>query len=225
METELAFAWAVLEIVWIDLLLSGDNAILIALAVRELPRRQRRLGVLLGAMGGLTLRVTFIFVVFEILSAPLLKTAAGLLLILIAVNLTTDHADRAQVEAKPRFWHAVTSIVAADASMSLDNVIAVAAAAKGSLTLVVFGLALSAPILMFGAAAFLRLLDRFTLLIWAGAGLLGWIAGDLIASDPFWRRIGHFEPAIPGVALSVAGASIVIFAAFLIKRAGRWKKI
>ncbi len=90
METELAFVGAVLEIVWIDLLLSGDNAILIALAVRGLPQRQRRLGVFLGAMGGLTLRVTFIFVVFEILSAPLLKTAAGLLLFLIAINLATN---------------------------------------------------------------------------------------------------------------------------------------
>ncbi len=219
MEQEIAFAWAVLEIVWINLLLSGDNAILIALACRELPPRQRRLGIFIGAMGGLILRIVFTFVVIEVLSAPLVKTAGGLLLTAIAIRLATDRSDRAQIEAKPRFWNAVISIIAADTAMSLDNVLAIAAAAEGSLRLVIFGLALSAPILMFGAAAILRLLDRFPLLIWAGAALLGWIAGDLIASDPFWPRFARFKP--PMFALSVAGASMVMLVAALARQAER----
>jgi YjbE family integral membrane protein len=219
-----AYAWQILEIVWINLLLSGDNAILIALACRELPPRQRRVGVVLGTLVGLILRIVFTLLVVEILSTPMLKTAAGLLLIVIALKLATERGGHEAIEAKPRFWSAVLSIIAADAAMSLDNVVAVAAAAEGSFNLVLFGLALSAPILMFGATAALRVLDRFPLLIWAGAGLLGWIAGNLIASDQYWTRFARFEPAIPEIALSGGVVLLVLLVAFLIKRMEAWAK-
>jgi YjbE family integral membrane protein len=218
------YAWQILEIVWINLLLSGDNAILIALACRELPPRQRRMGVFLGSLCGLALRIVFTLLLVEILSAPMLKTAAGLLLIVIALKLATERGDLAAVEAKPRFWSAVLSIVAADTAMSLDNVVAVAAAAEGSFRLVVFGLALSAPILMFGATAALRVLDRFPLLIWAGAGLLGWIAGGLIASDAYWMRFARFEHPVSGVALSVGAVLLVLLIALVIELMEGWAR-
>lgn len=219
-----AYAWQIVEIIWIDLLLSGDNAILIALACRDLPPRQRRLGVFLGSLGALTLRILCTLVVVEILTTPMLKTAGGLLLIVIAVKLATDRGEREAVEAKPRFWAAVLSIVVADAAMSLDNVVAIAAAAHGSARLVVFGLALSGPILMFGASVTLRVLDRFPLLVWAGAGLLGWIAGSLIASDHYWKRFAPFERAAPEIALSVGCLLLVLLIAFLIKQAEGWAR-
>jgi YjbE family integral membrane protein len=219
-----AYAWQILEIVWINLLLSGDNAILIALACRELPPRQRQFGVFLGTLLGLNLRIVFTLLLVEILSAPMLKTVAGLVLVVIALKLATERGDHEAAQAKPRFWSAVLSIVAADTAMSLDNVVAVAAAAKGSFRLVVFGLILSAPILMFGAAAALRVLDRFPLLIWAGAGLLGWIAGGLIASDAYWLRFARFEHPVSEVALSVGAVLLVLLIALAIKLVEGWAR-
>jgi YjbE family integral membrane protein len=228
MEQNLAFtwsyAWPILEIVWIDLLLSGDNAILIALACRDLPDRQRRLGIFFGSLGALTLRILCTLVVVQILAAPMLKTAGGLLLIVIAIKLATERADNAAVAAKPSFWSAVFSIIVADAAMSLDNVVAIAAASQGSFRLVVFGLALSGPILMFGATVTLRVLDRFPLLVWVGAGLLGWIAGDLIASDTYWGRFTPFEQPVPETAIAVVCAVFVLMIAHLIKQAEGWAR-
>ena len=195
-----------LEIVWINVLLSGDNAILIALACRRLPPDQRRVGVLLGALGGVALRIAFTLVIVQLLVAPLLKTLGALLLIGVAIKLPIDETDHSKTDAKPDLWGAVMSIIVADAVMSLDNVLAIAAAAHGSMRLIVFGLALSAPLVMFSAGFLLKALDRFPILIWAVAGVLGWVAGDMAASDPFWERF-HLSLETP---LSVAGCLIVL---------------
>jgi len=206
MSSNLALAWEVFEIVWINVLLSGDNAILIALACRRLPPERRRWGVLLGALGGVGLRIGFTLAIVELLNVPLLKTAGALLLLYVAIKLPRGGHDHNDVEAKPNLWSAVMSIIVADAVMSLDNVLAIAAAAHGSMRLIVFGLALSAPLVMFGAGFLLKLLDRFPLLIWAGAGVLGWVAGDMAATDPFWTRL-HLPLETP---LSVAGCLFVL---------------
>lgn len=208
---ELSVGFGILEIIWIDVLLSGDNAILIALACHKLPKHQRRWGILLGAAGGVLLRVAFAFVVIQLMAVPALKAVGGILLLGVATKLLIDEAEH-HVEAKEDLWGAVTAIVMADAVMSLDNVIAIAGAARGSMPLIVFGLAVSVPIVVFGAGLLMQALSRFPILVWAGAGLLGWISGELIAGDPIWEKFGwaareHFE-----LAASIAGAVLVIVA-------------
>ena len=152
---------AVLKIIWIDLLLSGDNAVLIALACRQLPEKQRRLGIWLGSAGGVVLRVAFAFVIVQIMTISYLKTVGGLLLLGVAVKLVVDESEHDDVAARESLWGAVVSIIMADAVMSLDNVIAIAAAARGSMALIIFGLALSVPIVVFGAGLVMRALDRY----------------------------------------------------------------
>ena len=133
MNANIAPVWGILEIVWINILLSGDNAVLIALACGQLPPKQRRLGAFLGALGGVALRIGFTFIVIQIMAVPLLKMVGGLLLIGVAIKLLVDDPRHAHVEAEPNFWGAVASIIAADALMSLDNVIAIAGVARGKI--------------------------------------------------------------------------------------------
>ncbi|ARN79746.1 TerC family protein [Methylocystis bryophila] len=211
-----ALALKILEIVWINLLLSGDNAVLIALACRGLPQKSRRLGVLLGALFGVALRVGFTMIVFQLMGIPLLKLLGALMLIAIAIKLPNQKIDHSEIEAKPHLISAVTAIVVADAVMSLDNVVAIAAAAHGSLPLIIFGLALSAPIVMFGASALMEIFDRFPILIFLGAGLLGFAAGELATTDPFLARFG----ALPPHADILAGAAVC---ALVLALAWLWK--
>jgi YjbE family integral membrane protein len=187
-----AFWLPLLEIIWINILLSGDNAVVIALACRSLPEGQRKLGVILGSGAAVALRVFFTVLVVELLGLPLVKIAGGVLLLWIAVRLAS--AEEAQKEIAPAstLWSAIRIVAVADAVMSLDNMMAVAAAAKGSKLLILLGLALSIPLLVFGSTLVLALFNRFPVLVWAGAVLLGWIAGDLIGTDPdlaAWLRV------------------------------------
>lgn len=211
-------ALAVLKIIWIDILLSGDNAVLIAMACRHLPKRQRRLGIGLGAAGGVALRIAFAFVIVQIMTIPFLKTIGGLMLLGVAVKLIVEEAEYEHVPAKESLWGAVTSIILADAVMSLDNVVAIAAAARGSMALIIFGLALSVPIVVFGAALFMSVLERYPILTWAGAALLGWVAGDLIAEDPLWVKLAWFDPHMISTVFSVIGATIVLLGGWITER-------
>jgi YjbE family integral membrane protein len=206
MSNSVDLALEILEIVWINILLSGDNAVLIALACRGLPQKSRHLGVLLGSLFGVLLRVGFTFVVCQLLGVPLLKILGALMLIAIAIKLPNQKIDHSQIEAKPDLVSAVTAIVVADAVMSLDNVVAIAAAAHGSLHLIVFGLALSAPIVMFGAGALMKIFDRLPILIFLGAGLLGFAAGELAAGDAFLARFGAPPPHLD----VLAGAAVCV---------------
>jgi YjbE family integral membrane protein len=194
MSDTFALAWEVLAICWINLLLSGDNAILIALACAGLPERQRRLGVLLGAAGAVALRILFTLAIGQLLAVPVIRIAGGLFVIHLAVKLPSQVSDHPEIDARPSLLAAVRAIVLADAVMSLDNVLALAAAAKGSIALVVFGLLLSAPLVVFGARLLSSLMDRHPLLVWAGAVVLGWAGGALIAGDPLWARQGWAPP-------------------------------
>jgi YjbE family integral membrane protein len=225
MSPDLAVGWEVFEIIWINLLLSGDNAILIALACRQLPVRQRRWGVFLGALGGVALRVLFTLAVVQLMAIPLLKTFGAVLLLVVAVKLLIVESEHSDVKAKPNLMGAVVSIITADAVMSLDNVLAIAAAAKGSTALIVFGLALSVPIVMFGAGALLKLLERLPILVWAGAGLLGWVAGDMAAGDTYLHdRLHVVDHATLERALSIAGAALVLVAAFAVQVYRQWRE-
>lgn len=180
-----AFWLAVGKIIWINVLLSGDNALVIALACRGLEPRQRLWGMILGAAAAVILRIIFTGIVATLMELPYLKLVGGLALIVIAAKLLVPESeDEDGVKSASHLWAAVQIVVVADIVMSLDNVIAVAAAANGSVPLLILGLAISVPLIVAGAALIMALLTRLPVLVWAGAILLGWIAGDVIATDP-----------------------------------------
>jgi YjbE family integral membrane protein len=183
--TQPTFWVAVGKIIWINVLLSGDNALVIALAWRGLEPRHRLWGMILGAGAAVILRIIFTGIVATLMALPYLKLVGGLALIVIAAKLLVpEQEDEEGVESASHLWAAVQIVVVADIVMSLDNVIAVAAAANGSVPLLVLGLAISVPLIVAGAALIMALLTRLPILVWAGAALLGWIAGDVIATDP-----------------------------------------
>jgi YjbE family integral membrane protein len=176
---------ALAKIMWINVLLSGDNAVVIAMACRGLPARQRLWGMILGAGVAVGLRIIFTGVVASLMLLPYLKIVGGLALFYIAAKLLVpDDPEEDGTEAVEHLWRAVRIVAVADIIMSLDNVIAIAAAAGGNMALVVLGLAISIPLIVAGAALIMALLDRYPILVWAGAALLGWIVGEVIATDP-----------------------------------------
>ena len=180
-----AFWIAVGKIIWINVLLSGDNALVIALACRGLEPRHRLWGMILGAGAAVFLRIVFTGIVATLMELPYLKLFGGLALIVIAAKLLVPEREDAEgVESASHLWAAVQIVMVADVVMSLDNVIAVAAAANGSVPLLILGLAISIPLIVAGAALIMALLTRLPILVWAGAALLGWIAGEVIVTDP-----------------------------------------
>jgi YjbE family integral membrane protein len=183
---EAGFWLAVLQIIWINILLSGDNAVVIALACRQLPDRTRNWGIALGAAVAVMLRILFTGMVATLLALPWLKLLGALALLYIAIDLINpdDGDDEANVKAHDSLWRAVGTVAVADIVMSLDNVVAIAAVAKGSWLLLSLGLAISIPLIIVGAALITALFVRFPILVWLGAALLGWISGELIISDP-----------------------------------------
>jgi YjbE family integral membrane protein len=179
-----AFWLAVGKIIWINVLLSGDNALVIAMACRGLPPRQRLWGMVIGAGVAVVLLIAFTGIVARLMVLPYLKLVGGLALFVIAAKLLVPEDEGDDVTAGTSLWHAIRIVVIADIVMSLDNVIAVAAAANGQLALLILGLAVSIPMIIAGAALIMMVLDRFPILVWLGATLLGWIAGDVIETDP-----------------------------------------
>jgi YjbE family integral membrane protein len=207
------FWLALLQIMWVNILLSGDNAVVIALACRQLPERTRNWGIALGAAVAVVLRILFTGVVATLLALPWLKFAGGLALFYIAVDLVKadDDDDGAKVKAHDSLWRAVGTVAVADIVMSLDNVVAIAAVARGSWMLLSLGLAISIPLIVVGAALITMIFERWPILIWAGAGLLGWLAGDLLISDPaIVERIGEEAAERYDLWAAAAGAAVVI---------------
>lgn len=175
-----------LQIMGINILLSGDNAVVIALASRSLPDKQRNMAVLGGSAAAIVLRIVFCLVIVWLLAIPFLKLIGGLLLLWIGVKLIVPEDEHGEdgIAAKSNLWGAIQTIMVADAVMSLDNVVAIAAVAKDSVLLIVLGLIISVPLIVFGSQLVLRILNRFPILVMLGGGLLGWIAGEIIVSDP-----------------------------------------
>jgi YjbE family integral membrane protein len=176
------------EIIWINILLSGDNALVIALACRSLPPQQRFWGMTIGAAVAVGMRIAFASIVSSLMAFPYVKLVGGCALLWIAISLLDTEAGDGhgdpQVESSESLLRAIKTIALADVIMSLDNVIAVAAAAGGDQSLLIFGLAISVPLIVAGATLTMMILTRLPALVWAGAGLLGWIAGDVVVSDP-----------------------------------------
>jgi YjbE family integral membrane protein len=203
---------AVLQIVLIDILLSGDNAVVIALACRNLSGRQRRLGIIWGVGGAIGLRVILTFFAVTLLTLSYVKLVGGVLLLWIGIRLVLpQHADGGQeIKAPGNLMSAIRTIVVADLVMSLDNVIAVAAAARDSVFLLIFGLALSIPLMVWASQLILRLMDRYPGIILAGGALLGWIALSMAITDPVvMPALAAYEQWLSWVA-PLCGALIVI---------------
>ncbi|MGD9509224.1 MAG: TerC family protein [Geminicoccaceae bacterium] len=214
--------WVALgEIVWINILLSGDNAVVIALACRSLPNEMRKWGILLGVAPAIVLRVLFTGFVSTLLQVPYLKFVGSALLLWIAIGLMLPEEDDDPEHAGGHhgsLWVAIRTIVVADAVMSLDNVIAIAAAANGDNILLVFGLLLSMPLVIFGSALLLKVMERWPVLVVAGAALLGWIAGELLLSDPALHGWGEhvgamIEKGVPALCAALVVATGHLWAA------------
>ena len=206
------FWLAALEIVIINILLSGDNAVVIALACRNLPARQRRWGVFWGAIGAIVLRIILTFFAVSLLQLSYLKIIGGLLLLWIGVKLIAeeDGEEGHDVQASDKMLSAIRTVVIADLVMSIDNVLGVAAAAKGSLLLLIFGLVVSVPLVIGGAQIIMRLIERFPVLIVAGGGLLGFVAGEIAIEDSAIVDWVHTHAAWLTWAAPLAGIALVI---------------
>jgi YjbE family integral membrane protein len=223
------FWFAVLQIIWIDILLSGDNAVVIALACRKLPPQQRLWGIVLGTIVAISLRVVFAGAISSLMQVAYLKLIGGALLLWIAVKLLGPEENGVSKEIEPvdNLLRAIRIVAIADIVMSLDNVVAIAAVAEKfeapeSYALLMFGLAVSIPLIMAGAAMVMSILERFPIVVWAGAALLGWIGGEIIAKDPLFTA--NLDPATAHTIWMIGatlGAFFVVCAGLVRRRLSR----
>ena len=217
------FWLAALEIVVINILLSGDNAVVIALACRNLPPRQRRWGVFWGAIGAIVLRIVLTFFAVSLLQLSYLKIIGGALLVWIGIKLIAEEDGEGghDVQGSDRLLAAVRTVIIADLVMSIDNVLGIAAAARGNLLLLIFGLVVSVPLVIGGAQLIMRLIERFPILIVAGGGLLGFVAGELIVDDSAIVEWIHAHAAWLTWAAPVIGIALVVGPAKWLERRRR----
>lgn len=218
-----AFWVALMQIIGVNVVLSGDNAVVIALAARSLPPEQRRKAVMWGSGAAVAMRIVLTIVALELLRLPMLKLVGAVLLIWIAIQLLVpeDESDGG-ADASGNMMAAIRTILIADLVMSLDNVIGVAAAAKGSVLLLVIGLAISIPLVIFASTFLMKVMERFPVIVVAGAGLLGFVAGEMAVTDPFAAPWIDANAAWLHTALPVLGVVLVIsIGKFLAARAER----
>lgn len=213
---ELVIQWdftvILLQIIAIDLLLGGDNAVVIAMACRKLPPHLRTRAIVIGTFGAIVARVLLLAVAIYLLSLPWLKIVGALLLLWIGIKLVANQEENEEVSSSGSLWRTAVTITVADVIMSLDNVLAVAAAGKGHLLLVALGVLISIPIIVAGSKLVLAILNRFPPVVLLGGALIGWIAGAMLVTDPTIIRLFPAAPdALPTIA-GAAGAALVIAA-------------
>ena len=209
-----------LKIVWINIILSGDNAVVIAMAARSLPPAQQKKAVLFGSGAAVVLRIALTVVAAKLLALPYLQIVGGLLLLYVGVQLLSEGDDE-EGEGKEygTIGAAVRTILIADLVMSLDNVIAVAAAAQGDTTLLILGLAISIPLVIFGSTLMIKLMERFPIIVMLGAALIGWVGGETIVGDVILRDMLVPMPWLHYVAAALGATLVVLAGRFLQKRA------
>ncbi len=223
----LAFLVPLMKIMMVNIVLSGDNAVVIALAARNLPAHQQKRAILWGSGGAIVLRVLLTIAAVYLLSIPFLQFFGALLLIWIAVKLLIedDEVDEASLQSKGNFLSAVKTILIADAVMSLDNTLAIAGVAKGNWTLLIAGLVLSIPLIIFGSTIIMKLIERFPAIVYFGAGLIAFTAGEMIVSDAavmsYLPAMLHHTPYL-GIALVL---SVVGFGGWYNTRTGQESKL
>lgn len=224
MEFTSAAFWAALgSIIWVNILLSGDNAVVIALAARSLPPQHQKKAIFWGSAAAIVMRIALTVIALEMLKWPFLKIVGGLLLLYIGVTLLLEDDDgdgeQGKDAANASVAAAIRTILIADLVMSLDNVIAVAAAAKGNVPLLVAGLAISIPLIIFGSTLLLKVMERYPLIVTAGAALLGFLAGEMLLTDPFVvKQFGDLPHAVVNTAGAMGAAIVVIVGTSLQRR-------
>lgn len=224
-----AFWIPLLNIIWINIVLSGDNAVVIALAARSLPPRQQSLAVGWGSGAVVAMRIVLTLFALALLQLPYLKLIGAVLLLWIGVRLLLPEGGEANIDGRENLLAAIKTILVADLVMSLDNVIAVAAAAGDSVTLLILGLAISIPLVIFGSTLLMKVMERFPIIITAGGALLGFVAGEMAVSDPALRdwmsanfQMVDKKPVLAGISLEVilglVGAALVVLVGKLLAR-------
>lgn len=210
------FVLSILQVIWIDVLLSGDNAVVVALACQSLPPQKRKSGLALGVAFAVAMRIALASVISLLLAVPFLKVIGGILLFYIAVKVIVGE-DEENKDRRPTssIYAAIGLIVMADLTMSLDNVVAIAGAANGNDLVFIIGLLFSMPFMIIGASMVSALVARFPAIIWAGGGLLGWIAGGMIVADPYIAslidsRAAHYPTAASGAVFVMLAARITL---------------
>ncbi len=216
------FSWefitAFLSIVLIDLVLAGDNAVVIAMAVKCLPKQKRLLGIMFGAAGAVVLRVACTFIVAQLLIIQYVKLVGGAVIIWIGIKLLVEGTEEeGGCKQAATLFQAFWIIIVADISMSIDNMLAVGAACKGNLFLLIFGLALSIPFVVFTSNLLAKLMDRYPIILWVGAAILGKVGGEMMITDPFVTDIIHTTKAMEYGSM-VFFTAVVIFSAKIILR-------
>jgi YjbE family integral membrane protein len=212
---------ALSQIILINIVLSGDNAVVIAMASRSLPPAQQKKAILLGSVGAIVLRVVLTFFAVYLLTLPYLKLVGAALLLWIGVGLLLEEDEGKDLEGHSGLAGAIKTIVVADLVMSLDNVVGVAAAAKGNVPLLVFGLVISIPLIIFGSTLILKLMERFPIIIVLGAALLGWVAGDMAMSDPSIAGWSANQHALHTVVPALGAMAVVAVGKWLSSRRGQ----
>lgn len=214
-----SFFWVTLgQIMMINIVLSGDNAVVIAMASRALPPRQQKQAILFGSFGAIFLRIVLTFFAVMLLDLPFLKLIGAVLLAYIGIQMLVPDESDEEIDGHAHMWQAIKTIVIADFIMSLDNVLGVAAAAKGNFALLVIGLAISIPLIIYGSTFILKLMNRFPVIITVGGGILGWVAGEMLVTDPAisgWVNshahwLHTFAPAMGALLVVGLGKSIAV---------------
>ena len=206
-----SFFWVTLgQIMMINIMLSGDNAVVIAMASRALPPKQQKQAILFGSFGAIFLRIVLTFFAVMLLALPWLKLVGGLLLLYIGVKMLIPDEEEKHLDGHTKLWSAIKTIIVADFIMSLDNVLGVAAAAKGNLVLLVIGLAISIPLIIYGSTLLLKLMNRYPIIITLGGGILGWVAGEMAVTDPVLASWVEANAHWMQEAVPAAGAAFVI---------------
>jgi YjbE family integral membrane protein len=216
---DVTFWLGLIKIIWINIILSGDNAVVIALAARSLPAEQQGKAVAIGSGAAVVLRVILTLVAAQLMQLPFLQVVGGLLLLYIGVQLLAENEDEeGGNSAQGGMWAAVRTILIADLVMSLDNVIAVAAAAQGSNLLLILGLAISIPLVIFGSTLMIKLMERYPVIVMLGAALIGWVGGETIASDQLFKDYIAAQHWLLYVAAALGAMTVVGLGRYLEKR-------
>ena len=211
---------ALMQIIMINIVLSGDNAVVIALACRSLPAHQQKKAIIFGSVGAIVLRLILTFFAVYLLELPYLKLVGAALLLWIGIGLLKGDDEEEELEGHSNLMGAIRTIVVADLVMSLDNVIGVAAAAKGNVPLLVMGLVISIPLIIFGSTIILKLMNRFPIIITAGAALLGWVAGEMVLTDPAIHDFIEAHHWLHNVVPALGAVLVVAIGKLLASRSG-----
>ena len=214
--TSAVFWFALFKIILINIVLSGDNAVVIALACRSLPPQQQKKAIMFGSVGAIVMRVVLTFFALKLLAFPWLKLVGAAMLLWIGIGLLKGEDDEGELEGHAGLLAAIKTIIVADLVMSIDNVIGVAAAANNDMLLLVLGLIISIPLIVFGSTLILKLMDRFPIIVTLGAALLGWVAGEMALTDP---AIAQYVGGAHGETLKIAAAAL---GAVIVVAVGKW---